>query len=263
MQIKANNISVGYSDLTIIKDLDLQINSSEIVSIIGPNGCGKTTLLKALTGLLPLKSGEVLLDEKNINEYKKRELARKIGMLAQKHAAPPDFKVRELVSYGRLPYLGFFSKLNDKDNEVIEYVMKAVNILDISNKCINEISGGQLQRVWLATLLAQEAQTLFLDEPTTYLDIAYQLDMMNLVEKLKEEEGKSIVMVLHDVSQAVDVSDKLVVIHKGKKISEGNPVNVITGDTIQSVYNVHCDLLYSDKRVKPIACFRSMDEKIR
>lgn len=263
MQIKAENLVVGYGDNIVIKDFSIDINNGEIVSIIGPNGCGKSTLINAITGLLKIRSGTLTLDSKSYEEFGKKELAREIATLSQMHEAPVDFLVKELVSYGRIPYSGFFGTNTKEDQNIIDWAMRKTKVKHLENKCINQISGGQLQRVWLSTILAQQPNILFLDEPTTYLDIAHQLEMMKIIRELKEKDNKGIVMVLHDISQAVEISDKIVIIHEGNKLAEGNPIEVVTSDTMKKVYNVNCDLIHTHCREKPIVAFRENDEEIK
>lgn len=258
MQVNASNIQVGYGDMIIVDDMSLTIEKGKITSIIGPNGSGKSTVLKAITRLLRYQKGNVYMDGRDMQSYKPKELARRIGVLAQRHSAPADFRVKELVSYGRMPHQRAMSGLTKEDKEIIENAMKLTNTWYLRNKSIFECSGGESQRVWIATVLAQNPEILFLDEPTTYLDVSHQLEVMQLVKKLNRETGVGVVMVLHDLSQALEVSDKIIVIKDGKKYAEGTPNEVITSTMLSDVYNVDAQIIHLDNREKPIIVYNEI-----
>ena len=248
MEIKGEQLKVGYGDYTVIQNMDIHVQSGRITSIIGPNGSGKSTVLKALTRLLPYKSGIVRVDDRPLSSYSPKELARNIGVLPQLHSAPPDFLVKELVGYGRVPYQKWYQQNSQEDEKVIDWAMKATGVYPLREKSIRECSGGESQRVWI----------LFLDEPTTYLDIAHQLETMRLVKKLNRENGIGVVMVLHDLSQALDVSDWIVVIKAGKKYDEGTPEQVITAKMMKEVYDVDCDIIHVPGRSKPLIAYKEI-----
>ncbi len=258
MEVKATGLEIGYGDYIVVEDFDIHIRKHDITSIIGPNGSGKSTVLKALTRLLRYQKGAVKLDGKDLQDFAPKELARRIGVLPQVHSAPADFRVKELVSYGRMPHQGFFSRLSDEDEQIIEAAMKATATYHLKDKSIHEISGGETQRVWIATVLTQQPEILFLDEPTTYLDISHQLETMQMVKRLNRETGVGVVMVLHDLSHALEVSDWIVVIKDGKKYSEGPPDQVITSKMLWEVYHVKGDVLHIDGRKKPLIAFASL-----
>ena len=258
MEIKGEQLKVGYGDYTVIQGMDLHVQSGRITSIIGPNGSGKSTVLKALTRLLPYKSGMVRVDGRPLSSYSPKELARNIGVLPQLHSAPPDFLVRELVGYGRVPYQKWYQQNTEEDQRVIDWAMKATGVYPLREKSIRECSGGESQRVWIATVLTQQPQILFLDEPTTYLDIAHQLETMRLVKKLNRENGIGVVMVLHDLTQALDVSDWIVVIKNGRKYDEGTPEDVITAKMMKEVYDVDCDIIHVPGRRKPLIAYKEI-----
>ena len=258
MQVNCNNIQVGYGEHIVIDDMSITIEKNQITSIIGPNGSGKSTVLKAATRLLHYQKGEVIVKGKNLKEYNPKELSRCIGVLAQKHNAPADFRVRELVGYGRMPHLKAFSGLTAKDNALIEEAMKTTNTYHLKDKSIFECSGGEAQRVWIAMVLAQEPEILFLDEPTTYLDVSHQLEVMQMVKNLNKQTGVGIVMVLHDLGQALEVSDKIIVIKNGKKYSEGTPQEVITSKMLKEVYNVEAQVVSIAGREKPIIVYQEV-----
>lgn len=258
MQVKASNIQVGYGEMIIVDDMSLTIEKGKITSIIGPNGSGKSTVLKAVTRLLRYQKGNVYMDGRDIQNYKPKELARRIGVLAQRHSAPADFRVKELVSYGRMPHQKAMAGLTKEDKAIIENAMKLTNTWHLRDKSIFECSGGESQRVWIATVLAQNPEILFLDEPTTYLDVSHQLEVMQLVKKLNRETGVGVVMVLHDLSQALEVSDKIIVIKDGKKYAEGTPNEVITSTMLRDVYNVDAQIIHLDNREKPIIVYKEL-----
>ena len=258
MEINAKNLEIGYGDYVAVEEMNISVKKGEITTIIGPNGSGKSTVLKALTRLLKYRKGVVTLGDRDLLQFEAKELARQVGVLPQRHSAPPDFKVKDLVGYGRMPYQKWYSKNSEEDEKVIEWALKVTNTWDLREKSINECSGGESQRVWIATVLSQQPEILFLDEPTTYLDISHQLETMRLVRKLNKESGIGVVMVLHDLSQALEVSDRIVVIKDGHKYSEGTPSEVITSKMMKEVYNVDCDILHVPGRKNPLIAYREI-----
>lgn len=258
MVIKADRLGIAYGDALVVSDMNIQVRKGEVTSIIGPNGSGKSTVLKGLTRLLNCKKGTVFLDDRNIVEFSPKELARHIGVLPQIHSAPPDFQVKELVSYGRMPYQKWFEQSSDEDQKIIDWAMKATGVWELRDKSIQECSGGERQRVWIATVLTQQPEILFLDEPTTYLDIAHQQETMNLVKKLNRENGIGVVMVLHDLNHAMEVSDHVVVIKDGEKYAEGRPEDVITQQMMWDVYHIECDIILVPGRNKPLIAYREI-----
>ena len=198
------------------------------------------------------------MNDRDINSIDAKEFARHVGVLPQRHLAPPDFKVKDLVAYGRMPYQKWYSGNSDEDDRVVSWAMKATNTWELRDKSINECSGGEAQRVWIATVLSQNPEILFLDEPTTYLDISHQLETMRLVKRLNREAGIGVVMVLHDLAQALEVSDKIVVIKDGMKYAEGTPSEVITDKMMRDVYNVDCDILHIPGRKNPVIAYKEI-----
>lgn len=258
MEIKANKIQIGYGDRVIVDGMDLRIARDKITTIIGPNGSGKSTILKALTRLIRYQAGSVLLDGQDIQELKPKELARKLGVLPQIHSAPSDFRVKELVGYGRMPYQKLLGGKSSEDESIIRWAMEVTGVWKFRDKSIYEISGGETQRVWIATILAQKPQIMFLDEPTTYLDISHQMETMALVRRLNRETGIGIVMVLHDLTQAMEVSDHVIVIQNGRKYSEGPPEMVITAQMMRDVYDVNCQLMRINGRARPLIAYEQI-----
>ena len=258
MQISADALEISYGDYIAVRDMDITVKKGEITTIIGPNGSGKSTVLKALTRLHRYRGGHVLMNDRDINSIDAKEFARHVGVLPQRHLAPPDFKVKDLVAYGRMPYQKWYSGNSDEDDRVVSWAMKATNTWELRDKSINECSGGEAQRVWIATVLSQNPEILFLDEPTTYLDISHQLETMRLVKRLNREAGIGVVMVLHDLAQALEVSDKIVVIKDGMKYAEGTPSEVITDKMMRDVYNVDCDILHIPGRKNPVIAYKEI-----
>lgn len=258
MEVKGSKLEIGYDGCIIVPEMDITVCKGQITTIIGPNGSGKSTVLKALTRLLKYTKGAVYLNGEDLKQINAKNLARYIGVLPQRHSAPPDFRVRDLVGYGRVPYQKWYEKNKDEDEKIVEWALKATGTWELRDKSINGCSGGEAQRVWIATVLAQQPEILFLDEPTTYLDIAHQQETMRLVKKLNREAGIGVVMVLHDLSQALEVSDKIIVIKNGRKYSEGAPSEVITSRMLREVYNVDCDIVKIPGRIKPVLAFKEL-----
>ena len=258
MELDARRIQIGYGEKIIVDDMSIRLDNTKITTIIGPNGSGKSTVLKAITRLIRYQQGSVLLDGRDIQSMKPKELARTIGVLPQIHSAPSDFRVKELVGYGRMPYQKMLGGSSAEDKEIIRWAMEVTGTWKFRDKSVYEISGGESQRVWIATVLAQKPEILFLDEPTTYLDISHQLETMQLVKKLNRETGIGVVMVLHDLSQALEVSDHIIVIKDGKKYSEGAPEEVITSKMMLDVYNVECDIMRISGRKKPMIAYKQL-----
>ena len=258
MELKATQLQIGYGDHVVVEDMDVNIHRDKITTIIGPNGSGKSTILKAVTRLIRYQKGSVVLNGRDVLEMKPKDLAKTIGVLPQIHTAPSDFRVKELVGYGRMPHQKMFAGKSAEDERIIQWAMEVTGTWQFRDKSIYEISGGESQRVWIATVLAQKPEILFLDEPTTYLDISHQLETMQLVKKLNRDTGIGVVMVLHDLSQALEVSDHIIVIKDGKKYSEGSPEEVITAQMMRDVYNVDCEIVSLPGRSKPLIAFRQL-----
>lgn len=221
-----------------VNGVDIQITPGKITTIIGPNGCGKSTLLGVMSNNFIPQQGQVLLDGKKLSAYKPKELARKIAVVHQENSAPADMTVKRLVSYGRLPYKNMFTSNKEKDDAAVARALKETNLTGFEHVTIDALSGGQRQRVWIAMSLAQETPYLFLDEPTTYLDIYYQYDILELIKLLNEEHGLTIVMVLHDLNQAIRYSDEIIAMKAGNVIAQGDPNQLITDHLIHEIYGV-------------------------
>lgn len=219
--------------------IDSSIDIGKVTTIIGPNGCGKSTLLGVLSNHHQPQNGDVLLDGKSLVEFKPKELAKKLAVVHQQNNAPSDMTVEKLTAYGRIPYKNFFSSSTKEDEEAIEWALASTNLLERRHMPIDSLSGGQMQRVWIAMALTQKTPYLFLDEPTTYLDIFYQYELLELVRSLNKEHGISIVMVLHDINQAIKYSDVIIVMKDGQIAAKGKPEEIITSELIHDIYGVN------------------------
>ncbi|MCE4956465.1 ABC transporter ATP-binding protein [Macrococcoides caseolyticum] len=251
-RLEGKQITINYGDRDIIKALDVSIPDGKVTSIIGPNGCGKSTLLKALSRILNVANGEVVLDGKNIHQQPTKEVARKIAILPQSPDVADGLSVYELVSYGRFPYQKGFGRLTKEDHQEIEWAMNVTGTIDFKDKNVNDLSGGQRQRVWIAMALAQKTDIIFLDEPTTYLDISHQLEILELVRTLNEEEHCSIIMVLHDINQAIRFSDHIIAMKDGAIVKQGDTMNVLTKDVLEEVFNIDAELSVDPRNGKPM-----------
>ncbi len=246
-----DSISIQYDQKSIIKDFSFDVNEGEIVSIIGPNGSGKSTLLKALSRQLPYQTGAVELDGINLKSMSPKQIARKLCMLSQKNQAPSDMTVYDLVAYGRYPHKKWYEKLTNDDREIIQWAIDKTHLSDYQTRTVASLSGGESQRAWIAMALAQRPQILLLDEPTTYLDIAHQLQLLELIHSVNKELGMTIVMVLHDLNQASIYSDKICVIKDGAMVRYGTSEEVMTRELIRKVYHVDCEIDQHFKHGKP------------
>ena len=239
--LHTQKITLRYGEHTIIRDLTLDISQPEIVTIIGPNGSGKSTLLKALCRLLEPASGAVYLDSKDINKMSTEEVARTLAGMAQSANAPGGTTVEELVCYGRMPYRRFFDGLNQEDRLAIEEALEFTELGPLRTRLVHTLSGGERQRAWLAMALAQKPKILLLDEPTTYLDICHQLEVMQLLDKLNKELGLTVVMVIHDLNHAIQYADYVAVIKAGRLVVSGEPKEIVTSKLLADVFRVQAD----------------------
>lgn len=221
-----------------VNHLSVDIELGKITTIIGPNGCGKSTLLGLLSNHYLPKEGIVKLENQLMQQYTLKEIAKRIAIVHQENIAPGDLTIERLVGYGRLPYRTMFKTDKEKDNAVITWALKETNLLEIKKERIDTLSGGQRQRVWIAMALAQQTPYLLLDEPTTYLDLYYQYEILELIKRLNQSYGLTIVMVLHDINQAIRYSDEIITMKHGKLIKKGSPETIITEELLQDIYDV-------------------------
>lgn len=237
---QTENLVAGYDNKAILQGVSLAIPSNKISIIIGSNGCGKSTLLKTMARLIKPISGQVMLDDKSINKIPPKQLARVLGLLPQSPIVPEGITVADLVGRGRFPHQSFLKGWSTEDYDAVAEAMEMMNITELSDSHIDELSGGQRQRVWIAMALAQQTDILFLDEPTTYLDITYQVEILDLLTDLNRKYGTTIVMVLHDINLSARYADYIFALHKGRLVSEGTPANVITSELIKDIFNLNC-----------------------
>ena len=241
--LETKSVTLAYEQNVIAKNLSVEIPNGKFTVIVGPNGCGKSTLLRSLSRLLLPQSGEILLNGENIHSQSTREVAKKLGLLPQSAIAPNGIKVIDLVSRGRFPHQKWFQTWSEADQKAVELAMQATGVMDFSQHNVDQLSGGQRQRVWVAMALAQETSLLLLDEPTTYLDIAHQIELMDLFQDLNRIQGHTLVAVLHDLNHACRYADHLIMIKAGEVIATGSPNEIVTEALIKQVFGLSCLIL--------------------
>ncbi len=250
--LEVKNLKFGYNRETILKDVSFNIEKGKFISIIGPNGSGKSTLLKNLNGIYTPSGGKVTVDSIDINRIKTKELAKKIALVPQNTIIDYEFTVEDIVLMGRHPYKGRFQREDDNDYEIVKEALEMTNTFHLKDRIITEISGGERQRVIIAKALAQNPSIILLDEPTSHLDINHQIEILNLLRKLNQEKGTTIVVVIHDINLASRYSDKIIMLNEGEIIGIGRPEEVITKENIEFAYNLkvaidknkHTDSIY-------------------
>ena len=237
--MKISNIVMSYDGVTNqLNGVTTALEKGKITTIIGPNGCGKSTLLGVISRNHTPSRGNVRLENKDILDFKAKEFAQKLAIVYQTNITPHQLTVEKLVSYGRVPYQNLISRNVEEDKAAVDWAIECTNLQDIRDRHLENLSGGQRQRVWIAMALAQKSEILCLDEPTTYLDIYYQIELLEIVKKLNEEHGLTIVMVLHDMNQAIKYSDHIILMKDGQVLTEGPPEIVMTKEIIKEVYGV-------------------------
>lgn len=236
-RIVVDNATIGYDKRVISHGLSVDVPDGSFTAIIGPNGCGKSTLLRAIARVLQPVTGQVQFDGKNIRAYQSKELARELGLLPQTSLAPEGIRVADLIARGRAPYQNLFQQWRKSDEDAVRDALDATRLGDLSGRLVDELSGGQRQRVWIAMLLAQATPIMLLDEPTTFLDIAHQYDLMELFREFNDG-GKTIVAVLHDLNQAARYANHLIVMRDGEVVTTGAPADVITPELVEAVFGL-------------------------
>lgn len=242
MELKTANLKVAIDGKEILHGISAAFSAGRRTAIIGPNGAGKSTLLKALAAINTDYDGEVLLAGQEIRQLGRKEIAKKIGILPQGATAPPDTTVQQLVDYGRFPYRSLFSRDVKADREVVEWAMEATHVEQLAQRQVQTLSGGERQRVFLAMVLAQQPEILLLDEPTTYLDIAHQLEVMDIVARLNKEYHMTIIMVLHDINHALQYADEIMIVKDGELKAQGLPHEVMTVESLADTFGVRADI---------------------
>jgi iron complex transport system ATP-binding protein len=237
--LSARGLTLAYDRRTVATDLSVDVAPGSFTVVVGPNACGKSTLLRALSRLLAPAAGQVLLDGRDIARYRTKEVARRVGLLPQTSQAPDGITVADLVGRGRFPHQGLLSQWSADDERAVRTALAATGTTDLSGRLVDELSGGQRQRVWVAMVLAQQTDLLLLDEPTTFLDVAHQVELMDLFAAL-HAAGRTVVAVLHDLNQAARYATHLVAMRGGEVVAQGAPGDVVTADLVRDVFGLDC-----------------------
>lgn len=259
--ITTENLNISYGSLDIVKDLNLKIPKGKITTIIGANGCGKSTVLKTIARILTPKSGEIYINEKSIKAQSAKELAKVMAVLPQSPQAPNGLTVEELIAYGRFPHQKGFGKLKNEDKNIIQWALEVTGLIEFRERDIEDLSGGQRQRAWIAMALAQQTDILILDEPTTYLDLAHQLEILNLLKELNEKHGTTIVMVIHELNNAARFADYMIGMKSGKIACEGTAYEVMTKDNLKKLFNIDAEIVQDPRNNRPVCVTYDMIQK--
>ncbi len=251
MKLETQHLSLGYEDKIIVEDLNLTLEMGKITTIIGSNGCGKSTILRSIARLLKPKMGAVLLDGKVIHTLPSKTVAQQLAILPQTPTAPEGITVEALVRFGRYPHQKFLQPRNPQDDLAIEQALEQTKMLEFRTRPLETLSGGQRQRAWITMSLAQDTPILLLDEPTTYLDIKHQLEVLHLLEELNTKTGKTVVMVLHDLNQAARYSHQLIAVQDGRVMAQNTPELVLTNQVVRDVFGIEAHLILDPSNGKP------------
>lgn len=249
--LKVNNLKLEYDYNVIVEDISFNIKKNTITTIIGPNGCGKSTILKAISRTKKPTRGNVYLEGNDIRTIVPKIISQQMSVLPQSPSVPDDFSVRDLISFGRYPYLDWMGKLSKKDYEIVDWAISETKLENLQHRRMSTMSGGERQRAWIAMALAQQPNILLLDEPTTYLDISHQFELLELIRRLNKKMNITIVMVLHDLNQAARYSDNIIVIKDHKKYLEGTPEDIIKKSVLEDVFNIRVKVIYDEENKCP------------
>lgn len=239
----AEQLTLAYGDRTVVDTLDLAVAPGAVTAIIGANGCGKSTLLRALARLIPAQGGRIILDGKDLHSRPSKEVARMLGLLPQSPVAPEGIAVADLVGRGRHPHQKLLARWSERDYEVVAQSLAATGTTELADRPVDELSGGQRQRVWIAMALAQETDILLLDEPTTFLDVSHQVEVLDLIRDLNHDRGTTVVMVLHDMNLAARYADHIVALREGRIVAQGAPADVLDAALIRDVFALECHVI--------------------
>lgn len=250
--IETKNVNIAYGNVNIVEDLNLEIPKGKITTIIGANGCGKSTILKTIARILKAKSGDIYINSKNINGQSSKEIARNMAVLPQSPQAPSGLTVEELIAYGRFPHQKGFGKMKKEDEDIVTWALKSTGIEEFRERPMEALSGGQRQRAWIAMALAQQTEILILDEPTTYLDLAHQLEILKLLEELNRKQGTTIVMVIHELNNAARFADHMIGVKKGKVVCQGTAHEVMTKENLKELFNIDAEIVEDPRNNKPV-----------
>lgn len=242
-RLRGEALTLAYGKKTIAESLNVTIPDGHFTAIIGPNGCGKSTLLRTLSRLMTPVHGHVYLDGQEIQRYASKEVARRVGLLAQNATTPGDISVQELVARGRYPHQPLFTRWRQEDEDAVQRAMQATGIMNLASQSVDTLSGGQRQRAWIAMVLAQDTSIMLLDEPTTWLDISHQIDLLELLSELNRERGYTLAAVLHDLNQACRYATHLIALRDGKIVAEGAPKEIVTPALIEAIYGLRCVII--------------------
>ena len=253
-----DDLSTGYDRTIICQGVSIGIPRGSYTAIIGPNACGKSTLLRAVARILPTMGGRIVLDGKQITQYTTRQLATRLGLLPQSSIAPEGIRVADLVARGRYPHQGMFDRWSEYDEQAVLDAMVATGVSELSGRLVEELSGGQRQRVWVAMALAQQTPVLLLDEPTTFLDITHQYSLLELFGRLRSDHERTVVVVLHDLNQAARYSDNLIVMKEGEVVAAGHPRDVLTEELVQDVYQLPARVMPDPETGAPMVIPRAL-----
>ncbi|WP_229068941.1 ABC transporter ATP-binding protein [Actinoplanes sp. DH11] len=250
--LSVEKLTVGYGDRVVIDALDLLVPPGRITAIVGANACGKSTLLRSMSRLLAPKAGHVLLDGRAVHKMPAKELARTLGLLPQSPVAPEGITVSDLVGRGRNPHQRILSRWSREDDVAVAAALDATQTAELADRAVDELSGGQRQRVWIAMALAQQTELLLLDEPTTFLDVSHQVEVLDLLTDLNRDRGTTIVMVLHDLNMAARYADHLIALAAGELHAAGNPAEVLTEDCVRAVFGLDSQVITDPVSGKPL-----------
>jgi len=251
-RLQADRLQISYGATRVLPGLDLALPAGDITAIVGANGCGKSTLLRALGRLLAPQAGVVLLDGADVHRRPTREVACELGLLPQGATCPEGLTVEDLVARGRFPHRGRLRPWTAHDQAQVEAALEQTRTIELRGRPVDQLSGGQRQRAWIAMVLAQDTATMLLDEPTTYLDLAHQVEVLDLLSHLNRRQGRTIVLVLHDLNQAGRYADRIVALRDGRIIADGTPKQVLTESTVQDVFGLRCRILEDPADGAPI-----------
>ncbi|MBH5320246.1 ABC transporter ATP-binding protein [Paenibacillus sp. GSMTC-2017] len=252
IRLTTSDLDIAYDDRLIVQNLNIAIPQGKITALVGANGSGKSTILKTMARIMNPSKGNVLLDGKSIHKQSTKEVAKQLAILPQNPTAPDGLTVAELVSYGRFPYQKGFGSMSKEDRSIVQWSIEATGMGDFADRPVDHLSGGQRQRAWIAMALAQETDILFLDEPTTFLDMAHQLEVLHLLQKLNEMNNRTIVMVVHDLNHATRYAHHMIAIKNGVVSGEGSPIEVVTPDIMREVFNIEADIVPDPRTGVPL-----------
>jgi len=262
-RLRAEELTLAYDKRVVAEKLDVGIADGSFTVIVGPNACGKSTLLRALSRMLKPSQGKVLLDGQVIQSMPAKKVARTLGLLPQSSIAPDGITVADLVGRGRYPHQGLLRQWSTEDERVVQESMRQTGVAELAERYVDELSGGQRQRVWIAMALAQQTPLLLLDEPTTYLDIQHQIDVLDLCAELHEEQGRTLVAVLHDLNHAARYATHLIALKGGKIIAEGAPNDIVTAELVEEVFGLRCQVIDDPETRTPLVVPASRKARAR